>query len=133
MKIVQASTNEQEQYIEELVEELYYEVFPLYLSEEKISQLESESALKPSEEARIYNGTLKEAFEIMSSLQTLIAVLKNRDQTEQQKYIGLYSRNLEILNSYGYHLPLELPDFFHESGLQRSFNKYGRAANRYLI
>ncbi|KZZ85107.1 MULTISPECIES: DUF5365 family protein [Bacillaceae] len=133
MKIVSASTNEQEQFIEELVEEMYKEVFPIYFSDETIVKLEKMSVLKPTEETIIYNGTLKEAFEIMSSLQTLIAVLKQADEEEKQKYAGLYDRNREILRSYGYNLPLNMSDFL-TAGIERDlFSCYTRSANNYLI
>ncbi|MGD6818978.1 DUF5365 family protein [Metabacillus sp. 84] len=129
MKIVAASTNEQEQHIEELIEEMYNEVFPIYFTDETISKLEKMSVLKPAEESMNYNGTLKEAFEIISSLQTLIAVLKEAE--DMKMYEGLYERNREILRSYGYELSLNFSDFLAGSG-QGSL-LYTRAANRYLI
>ncbi|MBS2968049.1 DUF5365 family protein [Metabacillus sp. KIGAM252] len=133
MKIVTASTDEQEQHIEELIEEMYKEVFPIYFSDETIGQFEKMSVLKPTEETMIYNGTLKEAFEIMSSLQTLIAVLKHADEQEKQEYAGLYDRNREILGRYGYDLPLSISDFLTAGGQRNLFSRYTRAANKYLI
>ncbi|AZB42004.1 hypothetical protein CEF21_06685 [Bacillus sp. FJAT-42376] len=133
MKIVTASTNEQEQHIEELVEEMYKEVFPIYFSDETIGQLEKMAVLKPTDETMIYNGTLKEAFEIMSSLQTLIAVLKHADEGRKQEYESLYERNREILGRYGYELPLTFSDFLTEGGKGPLLSRYTKAANRYLI
>ena len=133
MRIVFASTEEQEQYIEELIENMYEEVFPRYFSDETIDQLDELSVLKPQTEEMQYNGTLKEAFQIMSSLQALTALLNHLDQQSDEEHRDLYDRNINILKQYGYQFPLTFDHFLASKEKAEEVSKYGKPANKWIV
>ncbi len=72
LKIVYASTTEQELKIKNLVEYFYSSVFPVYFSEEEISKFEKMNFLNILGKNEL-TGTLKESYQIISSLETLIS------------------------------------------------------------
>jgi len=135
VKVVLASTEEQERYIEELIEQMYTEIFPMYFPDKKIEEFEQLSVLKPNQSTG-YNGTLQEAFQIMSSLQALIAILENAQEAEknEEKYREMYEKNLQTLEQYGYKFPLSFDQF--RSVLVREddvFSRYIKPANKWII
>ncbi len=111
MKIVTASTPEQESFIQELVSYMYTEVFPYYFSDKYINELEALNVLIPEEQG-LYNGTLKEAFQLISSLQSLIAVIETI-KTEEigENHREIFEKNTTILEEYGYKFPLTIDHF----------------------
>jgi hypothetical protein len=134
LRIVYASTEEQEQYIEELIEHMYEEIFPQYFSDETIDQLDELDVLKPHAEKLKYNGTLKEAFQIMSSLQALTALLHHLDEHSEAEQRELYDRNIEILKQYGYQFPLAFDTFLSSSKKNADqVSKYGKPANKWIV
>lgn len=134
MKIVIASTEEQEKYIEELVQQMYTEIFPMYFPDKMIEEFEELSVLKPDETAE-YNGTLQEAFQIMSSLQVLISLLENVHETERnvEKYKEMYEKNLKTLAHYGYKFPLSFDQFRSVSLREGQFSRFVKPANKWII
>jgi hypothetical protein len=133
LRIVFASTEEQEQYIEELIETMYEEIFPQYFSDEAIDQLDELAVLKPQTEDMQYNGTLKEAFQIMSSLQALTALLNHLDQRSEEEHRELYDRNITILKQYGYQFPLTFDHFLFSKEKAEQISKYGKPANKWIV
>lgn len=133
MRIVFASTEEQEHYIEELIQTMYEDIFPRYFSDETIDQLDELSVLKPHSEDLHYNGTLKEAFQIMSSLQALTALLDHLDDQQGEEQRNLYNRNISILKKYGYKLPLTFDHFLASREKAEEVSKYGKPANKWIV
>jgi hypothetical protein len=111
MKVVTASTPEQEQFIKELVTYMYTEVFPQFFSDEYISEIQKLNVLIPENE-ELYNGTLKEAFHLISSLQALIAVIESvKTDGVLDSYSEIYEKNTAILEDYGYKFPFSIHQF----------------------
>lgn len=133
MRIVFASTEEQEHYIEELIQTMYEDIFPRYFSDETIDQLDELSVLKPDSEDLHYNGTLKEAFQIMSSLQALTALLDHLDDQQGEDQRKLYNRNITILKKYGYKFPLTFDHFLSSREKADGVSKYGKPANKWIV
>lgn len=133
LRIVTASTEEQEKHIDELIGKIYDDIFPLYFSNEKIEELKELSVLLPEESQHNYNGTIDEAFQIMSSLQTLVALLEKPDCQQDEKYKEMYDRNIKILNHYGYFFPLSFHHFPEQPSKNDQFNCFGKAANDWMI
>ncbi|MFC4323882.1 DUF5365 family protein [Litchfieldia salsa] len=131
MKIVCASTPEQENYIEELIQYIYSEIFPLHFSDEYIIQMEAIHVLVPREDELHYNGTMKEAFQLISSLQALIAVMETvQYEMIESTHEDIFSKNVSILNEYGYSFPFTLNQF---SNLRNDvISKYSKPTNLYL-
>ncbi|EWH22339.1 YhcU family protein [Bacillus haynesii] len=108
LRIVKAATEEQEIYIEELVSELY-QIFPLYLNKQKIKELKKQGVLELKEDE--YKGTLDEAFQIMTSLQLIHALLTKAKRRWVLKDRDLFDKNCRKLNDCGLYFPLTSADF----------------------
>ncbi|WP_078549338.1 DUF5365 family protein [Litchfieldia alkalitelluris] len=131
MKVVYASTPEQENYIEELIQYIYSEIFPLHFSDEYIIKMEAVNVLSPKEDEVHYNGTMKEAFQLISSLQALIAVMESA-QTEniERTHQDIFCKNVTILNEYGYSFPFTLDQF--TCVKENVISRYSKPTNVYL-
>ena len=53
--------------------------------------------------------TLKEAYQVIASLQTLILILKN--ETLDDQYMETYYKNVSILEEYGVQFPFDYHQF----------------------
>lgn len=134
MKVVVASTNEQENHITELVDQLYTEIFPKFFPNDKIVELKELNVLLPQESDQIYNATLKDAFKIISSLQALIAVLDLLHEGKHEyEYKEMFERNTQNLNDYGYFFPLTFSQFKDAECQEGQFSQFIRPANSYMI
>lgn len=134
MKVVVASTNEQENHIAELVEQLYTDIFPRFFPDEKIMELKNLNVLQPQASDQMYNATLKDAFQIISSLQALIAVLDLLHEGKHEvEYKDIFERNTQNLNDYGYFFPLTFSQFKDAESQEGQFSQFIRPANRYMI
>lgn len=130
MKVVYAATPEQETHIEELVEYIYGEIFPRYFSDEEIVKLENLNVLVHNDE--IYNGTLKEAFQLISSLQALIAVVETvKDEEILLSHREIFEKNVKTLDEFGYSFPFNIEQFRAQKE-ELSISKFGKPANLYL-
>ena len=109
LKIVNASTPEQEDKIHQLVNHIYTEIFPKYFDDEEIQNFVQLNFLNISgRNERI--GTLKESYQIIASLETICILIKsgNLDKTS---YRHMFERNAQILNRLGLSFPFS-PELF---------------------
>ena len=105
VKIVFASTPKQEEEINELVRYIYSNIFPHYFSDEEISQFEWLKVLHTSDKIFEHFSTLKNAFQVMASIQTLISILESSPLDKQ--YAPLFNKNVENLQDFGLFFPFE--------------------------
>ena len=130
VKVVYAATPEQETHIEELVDYIYGEIFPQYFSDEEIVELESLNVLVHNDDN--YNGTLKEAFQLISSLQALIAVVETVKEEEiLLSHREIFEKNVKTLDEFGYSFPFNI-DQFRAPKEDVSISKFVKPANLYL-
>lgn len=130
MKIVFASTPDQEEKINELIKRFYRDIFPLYFSDKDIKRFEDRNVLN-NETAQL-DGTLKEAYHLIASLQTLLSILESRHLTYAHQ--GLFEKNVETLNEYGFNFPFSYDQFIHARETKTSFfSTYTQAANQLLV
>lgn len=131
MKIVTASTPEQENYIQELVNYIYTGVFPYYFSDSYIKELEDLHVLKPKNDD-LYNGTLKEAFQLISGMQALICVIESVRTEELNDYHReIFNKNIMILKEYGYKFPFTIDHF--STFKQDPMSCYSKPTSSYLM
>ncbi|WP_456276151.1 DUF5365 family protein [Bacillus sp. AK128] len=131
MKIVTASTPEQENYIKELVNYMYCEVFPHYFSDQFINELKSLHVLLP-ENTDLYNGTLKEAFQLISGMQSLIAVIETiRHEELENHHREIFEKNTGILEDYGYKFPLKIEQFL--KAKEECISLYSKPTSHYIM
>ncbi|QOR67265.1 YhcU family protein [Cytobacillus suaedae] len=130
MKVVYAATPEQETHIEELVEYIYGEIFPRYFTDEEIVKLESLNVLVHNDDN--YNGTLKEAFQLISSLQALIAVVETVKEEEiLLSHREIFEKNVKTLDEFGYSFPFNIEQFRAQKD-ELSISKFAKPTNLYL-
>ncbi|UQD51267.1 hypothetical protein C0971_03990 [Bacillus methanolicus] len=131
MKVVYASTPEQEQKIKELVDYFYSSVFPIYFSDEDIMEFNRLKVLHTSTRHFEYFGTLKEAYQVIASLQTLISILETSQSKE--KYYSLFVKNASILEEFDIYFPFTFSQFSETRSLRGSlFNSYVKEANNFV-
>lgn len=132
MKVVFASTPDQEEKIRELVQNFYTNIFPQYFSDKDIKGFERLQVLHTNTRHYEYFGTLKEAYRVITSLQTIISILEEREP--QLKYQALYCKNVRILKEYGLFFPFNF-DQFTEAKVDKNnvFSVYTKAANELLV
>ncbi|MFE8696213.1 YhcU family protein [Cytobacillus sp. FJAT-53684] len=132
MKVVFASTPEQEEKIRELIQKMYTHIFPLYFPDEDIMEFEQMNVLHTSTRHFEYFGTLKEAYQVIVSLQTISAILelsKLEDSYEQ-----IFNKNVEIIQGFGLFFPFVFSNFYQGKMMKNDlFSMYTKAANELLI
>ncbi|MBY0123143.1 YhcU family protein [Bacillus sp. S/N-304-OC-R1] len=132
MKVVFASTPEQEQKIQELIQKIYSKVFPLYFFDEEIKEFERKQVLHTTTRHIEYFGTLKEAYQVIASLQTIIAILELSHL--DLKYEGLFEKNVYTLHDYGLTFPFSFRHFCKDKIMKSDvLSIYTKAANEILI
>lgn len=114
MKIAYASMAEQQEEIEDLLDALRCDILPMYLTVEELDAYVEMGLLQFNDHNTQYNGTLREAYQLMTALHTLITIigLVNRC-TEQElgQYRNLYDRNVHIINQFGLFFPIVMDRF----------------------
>lgn len=112
MKTVYAATKKQEEYINYLVNYFYTNIFPYYFADEQIHEFEMLQVLSLQEKRMKYNGTMKEAFQIISSLQSLITIIEYVGKSgDCGRYRDVFQRNVELLRRYGVAFPFAIEQF----------------------
>ncbi|MEH7501791.1 YhcU family protein [Neobacillus drentensis] len=128
MKIVFASTPSQEEEINELVRYIYSNIFPIYFTDEEICQFEQLKVLHTSEDF----NTLKDAFQVMTSIQTLISILEASQLDEQ--YSLLFNKNVETLQEFGLLFPFKYEHFEPAKSFKTNMlSIYSNADNELLV
>lgn len=135
VKVLFAATEEQEEKIIELIDYLYTNIFPQYYEDEDIEEFKEMGVLYTSKNHFEYFGTLKDAFQVISSLQTIIAILEERSFKKLDKhYKELFNQNVAILEKYELSFPFYYQQFDEsDKSSEMSFSIYKKAANDMLI
>ncbi|BBW97355.1 YhcU family protein [Geobacillus sp. FSL W8-0032] len=132
MKMMYAVTPEQENYMHYLLNYFYSGIFPYYFDDEQIRQFEEWGILSLDHERVTYNGTMKEAFHIISALQSLITVIEwIGERGKCEPYEWLFVRNQTILARYGITFPFQANQF----AKKRAFpcSQYVPAASEWVM
>lgn len=133
MKVVFASTPNQEEKINELVQYFYSSIFPHYFSDEEISEFEKLKILYISNKCKQSIGTLKEAYQVIASLQTLISILDGAGPKDE--YASIFSKNVEILKEFELYFPFNFENFNNSYSLygKSGLSIYTKADNNLLV
>lgn len=132
VKVVFASTPCQEEEIKELINQLYSEVFPNYFTDDEIHEYERRKVLFVSTSHFEQLGTLKEAYKVIASLQTIISILKSESLDDQ--YMETFYKNSSILQEYDLNFPFEYHQFAESKAAKDSeLSVYTKVANALLI
>lgn len=138
MKIVFASTIEQEQEIEQLIATFYQTVFPQFFTDEEIQHFQDIGVLQANNNHFSYNGTLRAAFQVITCLQVMMTILEKKveNPTASLKLQNMFEQNSSLLNHYGISFPFNYEHFNYTiSSENHKLNemKNSQPANQYLI
>lgn len=131
MKVVYASTPEQQEKIHSLTEYFFTNIFPDYFSDQEIYKFKEWGFLEV-DEAQL-SDTLKESYQIISSLEILIDLIES-DFLQEKHYQNMFETNVNILNQLGISFPFSYQQFLRkrkERLVEGSVFK--KAANDWLI
>ena len=129
MKVVFASTPEQRIKIMELTKQLYSDVFPNYFTDEEIEEFKKQNILRFTTNQFEQMDTLKDAYQVIASLQTLTLILEG--ETLDDQYMETYYKNVSILEEYGVQFPFDFNQFVDSKNDQISI--YTKVANDLLV
>lgn len=128
MKIVFASIPSQVEEINGLVRYIYSNIFPNFFSDEEIRQFEELKILHPFEDF----NTLKDAFLVMTCIQTLISILESSPLAEQ--YETVFNKNVATLKEFGLFFPFEFEQFLEAKCMKNPMlSIYTKADNELII
>lgn len=135
MKVLFASTKDQEEKIIESIDYLYREILPRYYDDEKITEFKKMGVLAFGEHHLENLGTLKEAYQVIASLQTISVILEQKIyQSLGKHYEEIFERNVAILKQFNISFPFHFSQFDYTKKLTiESFSMFKRAANEMLI
>jgi len=132
LKIVYASTPGQEEKIVELANYFYTDIFPLYFTDEDIQDFERLEVLHIRPEQFERFSTLGDAFQVITSMQTLISILESGNIPK--KYQMMFRKNVQILTNYGISFPFNYSQFSESNHIHLEYiSTYTKAANRLLL
>ncbi|TRZ35907.1 hypothetical protein CEQ21_09790 [Niallia circulans] len=129
MKVAYASTPAQEEQINELIQTFYTSIFPDFFSDDEINKFSNLNVLRLTQEQSYMLSTLKNSYQVIAALQTIISIVENSDESDDE-YDQLFERNVEILDEFELFFPFRLDNF---SKKDKSLSIYSEAANEYLL
>ena len=139
VKIVLSSTVEQEQEIANLVSQFYHSVFPKFFTNDEIAHFQEIGVLQANKNDFSYNGTLRDAYQVITCLQVIISILEKKEQSEsslvRSKLAKLFTQNHILLNQCGIFFPFDYEQFtyIHNISHEKIEIVYTQPANQYLV
>ncbi len=140
VKIVYSSTHEQEEEITALLSYVHANILPRYLSDKEIQCYKKMGMLQHPNQGPYYYGTLKEAYQIMTCLQTIISIIERKEvgtNIDDEALEELYVRNTKQLEIFGVYIPILYSQYssLHttEKGKEEAFYLFSEPANSMLI
>jgi len=134
MKVVYASTPTQAEKINELIQLFYSTIFPYYFSDDDIRRFSRLRVLSPTDEQMGRIDTLKNSYQVITSLQTILSILENKGNMDDYKQI--FEKNVDILNDLELFFPFSLENFKNRKQIEMhgtTFSMYTEATNTYLV
>lgn len=128
MKVVVASTDEQLEKLNELIQHVYSSVFPCYFTNQEIQEYIQLDILQfPKEkDSKLY--TLDVAFRAITSLEVIINILENPLSCEHEH---LFDKNVKILEESGLSFPFTYSNFLKKYDSECIL--FAKPANQYLV
>ncbi|MBE3569093.1 MAG: YhcU family protein [Bacillales bacterium] len=134
MKIIIASTFVQKETIQELIEEIYRDIFPMYFSDEEIRHFWNLQVLHITDRHFQYFDTLKEAFQVIASLQTVVSILSVKAKRPlSQHYETIFNQNVQILQKFDLFFPFAFEQFTNHYFSVEKLSMFTKANNELLL
>lgn len=110
MKVITASTPEQQNYVSDLIEKLYENIFPYFFSNDYIRELKD---FKLMQVPNLEDLSLTEIMEVTAAIQTITTILDQLAKSNQKldEYSEAFNKNAVILSKYHIDFPFKLVDF----------------------
>lgn len=133
MKVLIASTAEQEEKIKQLVRQLKEEILPCFFAEEELQNMYEFGVLQLTDSHFRLFDTLHESFQVISSLQTIVSILETGEPASlPSHYQEIFEKNTLILQEFDINFPFFLSQFTNKKS-DVSYLTYAVPANTYLI
>lgn len=133
LRVIIASTAEQEKRINELIWQLKEEIFPRFFDQKKLQTMYEFGVLELTDSHFKLFGTLQDAFQVISSLQTILSILETDDPASLPvHYQKMFERNIAILEEFDINFPFFLSHFTNKKS-PISFLTSTIPANTYLV
>jgi hypothetical protein len=131
VKIVFAATPEQAEKVRELVENVYSNIFPVYFTDREINEFERHNVLRASTRHYETFDTLKDAYKVITSLQTIISILELYEP--KNEYQPIFDKNVSMLNEQDLYFPFSFDQFKANWNINSDMlSIYSSAANEWL-
>lgn len=132
LKIVYASTPEQEKKINHLVEYFYSKILPKYFTDKQINEFIKMNFLNINDFDN-QSDTLKEAYQIIACLETICFLIES-ESLEKEKYQKMFNKNAQILNNLGFSFPFSYENFLETNNVSMEMGGiHVKAANHWLV
>lgn len=132
MKIVYASTPEQEIKINHLIKYIYSTILPKYFTDKEINEFIDMNFLDVIGLNK-HSGTLKEAYQIISSLETICFLIES-NCLGIEKYQDMFNKNVQNLNDLGFPFPFSYKHFLEMKNVSLAMGSiHTKAANQWLV
>lgn len=130
MKVVVASTEEQVEKLNELIQYVYTSIFPRFFTDEEIKEYISLEILHfPREkDNRLY--TLETAFRAITSLEVIISIIEGVPSSDPS---DLFEKNANILKESGLSFPFSYQSFLTRNEMRDLCSQFIKPANEYLV
>jgi len=133
LRVIIASTTEQEEKINELVRQLKEEIFPRFFGKEELQTMYEFGILQLTDGHFKLFGTLQDAFQVISSLQAIISILETGEPASLPlHYQEMFEKNTAILQRFDIRFPFFLSHFNNKKRIVSNL-PYATPANIYLI
>ncbi|KGP93292.1 hypothetical protein N780_12120 [Pontibacillus chungwhensis BH030062] len=130
MKIVTASTFEQQEYVKEKITYFFDSLFPFFFSKNYAIDLENFGVLSIE---GVEEYSLKEILEVTAALQTLQSLLECiSDRVGDPKHSKQFDRNTKILEKHSIYFPLRYDDFLSTSD-KEALSLMGKPENQWIL
>jgi hypothetical protein len=132
VKIVFAATPEQAEKVKELVQYVYSGIFPLYFSDREIREFEQHNVLRASTRHFDSFDTLKDAYKVITSIQTIISILELYEP--KNEYQTVFDKNVSLLNEQDLYFPFSFDQFKDNWNINSEMlSIYTNADNEWLV
>ncbi|MBS4193515.1 DUF5365 family protein [Lederbergia citri] len=132
MKVVVASTEEQGERLEELIQHFYSVVFPQYFDDNEISEFIDLKILQLPNQEDEPLFTLDGAFRAICSMEVIMIILESN---MNKKYTKLFNKNVEILKETGLFFPFTHRNFTSQKSkkVNTIFSMFSNSTNQLLM
>lgn len=133
MKVLKATTNEQGEKMNELIQYIYQQIFPKHFHDSEIEHFKTLGVLETTKRCQEYTGIMRNSFQVITSLQTIIIILESLEKGHYHyQYEEMFTKNVSTLQQFDLCFPFSL-HAFRDMRPGTDISIYTKAVNEYLV